>query len=215
MNNLGPAHAAGLARRVLWETAMSPPRLLLFSLLALAVPCFASVAAAEPDTHANVRLGGAVGTTVLAGNHVVPVPLAVSVRAFAGVAWLEPELSVDVNWAGIHDEYVNGAERETQASFVMYGLGLRVVPWWRSYATPYVTLQLHDVVPPTTDAFLAFGPRLGFRLHGDRFGFYFEGGVSTAVAGKDHWFDSELEKGDLFPQISGGLDFTFGLDDER
>jgi hypothetical protein len=154
-----------------------------------------------PAWHATALLG----TTAVAANNVLPVPMAIGGGALIERGWIGIEGAVYVDAATLCDHGTAGDS----------GCGLLWIFDVAPHATlapgaswsPYLCARFqitrsdpHGVVP-------ALGPRAGLRYRGSSLGFFLEGGPSF-VSSREGETGGFASGRDWFPQLSTGMTFA-------
>jgi hypothetical protein len=163
--------------------------------------------AADPEQAAadHWRASALLGTTAVAANNVLPVPLAIGGGALLERRWLGIEGAVHVDAATLCD---HGTAGDSACGLLwIFDVAPRVTLSPHSSWSPYLAARVqltssepHGVVP-------AVGPRVGVRYRGISLGFYLEAGPSFVSS-------SEGEIGGFaahrrwFVQASAGVTFT-------
>jgi hypothetical protein len=140
-----------------------------------------------------------LGTTALATNHVIPVPLAIGAGVLIERGMFGMEAAVHLDGAIVCDNMCG--------SLLLWDAAPRWTPLADDAFSPYIAVRFQLADTMNNGYVPALGPRLGARYRGEIFGFYAEGGASV-VSAKDGAFGQFLSNRRWFPQVSAGLSIT-------
>ena len=143
-----------------------------------------------------------IGTTAVATNNVLPLPLSLGASLLVEHRWLGLEAAVHFDAATICD---HGSGDESACGLLwIYDLAPRFTLAPRSSFSPYASIRLQLTLSEPHGLVPAFGPRLGVRYRGRSLGFYAEAGPSFVPA-EDGWPGRFLSNRRWYPQVSAGM----------
>jgi hypothetical protein len=157
---------------------------------------------ARADPGASWHLNAQIGTTAIAANRVLPVPLALGVGGVLERGWFGVE-------GGVHFDVATDCDRPPGGDgycglLRLWEMGVRLTPLPGQKWSPYAAVRFTIADSAFDGTVPAVGPRLGLRYRGARLGFYLEAGESL-VSAQDGRFGAFISDRRWFPQISAGL----------
>jgi hypothetical protein len=165
----------------------------------------AQAADPEPSPAPTWRATALLGTTAVAANNVLPVPMAIGGGALVERGWIGVEGAVHVDAATLCDLASAG---DTACGLLwIFDVAPRATLAPDASWSPYLSARFqitrsdpHGIVP-------AVGPRGGLRYRGTRLGFFLEGGPSF-VSSREGEVGGFASGRGWFPQVSTGMTFA-------
>jgi len=160
----------------------------------------------ETPPAARWRVDVLLGTTAVAANNVLPLPLAIGGGVLVERGWFGIEGAVHADVATLCD---HGTPGDSNCGVLwIFDVAPRATVAPRSSWSPYLGARFqltssepHGVVP-------AVGPRVGLRYRGTSVGFYLEGGPSFVSSSEKEIGGFTSNGRAWFPQVSTGVTFA-------
>lgn len=165
----------------------------------------ARAAEPEPPPAPAWRATAQLGTTAVAANNVLPVPMAIGGGALVERGWLGIEGAIHVDAATLCD---HGTPGDSYCGLLwIFDVAPRATlgPLWSW--SPYLSGRFQITASEPHGLVPAIGPRAGVRYRGTAFGFYLEGGPSF-VSSKEGELGGFASRRGWFPQVSTGVSFA-------
>jgi hypothetical protein len=147
-----------------------------------------------------------LGTTAVASNNVLPLPLGLGVGVLAERGLFGLEVAGHADVATICDNTSGGDGR--CGALLILDAAPRLTPLADRRFSPYANVRFQLTHSRRHSVVFAAGPRLGVRFRGARFGAYLEAGPSF-VSAEDGAFGRFVSNSRWFPQASIGMTYTF------